>query len=121
LTILGIHHVQVAMPAGEERRARGFYGDLLGMTEIVKPAMLAGKGGVWFRCGGHELHCGVEKDFRPARKAHPAFLVEGLASLRAKLLAAGVVTEEGEDLPGWRRFYAYDPFGNRLEFAERPG
>ena len=106
------------MPVGEEERARQFFIDVLGMTEIAKPAVLAERGGVWFRTGGLELHLGVESGFRPARKAHPGILVEDLDALSRRLTAAGYSVRLDGDFPGFRRFYATDPFDNRLEFLE---
>jgi catechol 2,3-dioxygenase-like lactoylglutathione lyase family enzyme len=114
--ILGVHHVQLAMPPGGEDRARAFYCDLLGLTEVPKPAELSGRGGCWFRGDGVEVHLGVERRFNPARKAHPAFLVDGLDGLRARVEAAGVRASADVPLPGFRRFHATEPFGNRLEF-----
>jgi catechol 2,3-dioxygenase-like lactoylglutathione lyase family enzyme len=112
-----IDHVQVAAPPGCEEAARAFYGGLLGLEEIEKPAPLRGRGGVWFRVGGaHELHVGIEEAFAPARKAHPAFAVAA-AELDALAARLGDVRWD-DDLPGVRRFYADDPFGNRLEFLE---
>jgi catechol 2,3-dioxygenase-like lactoylglutathione lyase family enzyme len=118
MPIVDIDHVQLAMPAGCENAARGFYGDLLGLTELAKPADLARRGGVWFQAGSRQLHLGVEADFRPAKKAHPAFLVHDLAELRQRLLANGHAPQDDEPLAGYERFYASDPFGNRLEFLE---
>lgn len=106
------------MPAGAEDEAEAFYGGLLGLERVPKPEALAGRGGAWFRGNGVELHLGVERDFRPARKAHPAFVVAGLDELRGQLRAAGVELEEQPQLMGFRRFHAFDPFGNRLEFLE---
>jgi catechol 2,3-dioxygenase-like lactoylglutathione lyase family enzyme len=115
-----LDHVQLALPVGSEDAARRFYGDLLCLAELQKPPLLAARGGVWFEGGPIVLHLGVEADFRPARKAHPAFRVRDLRELRERLSAAGVAIVEDHDLPGERRFYAADPFGNRLEFmAER--
>jgi catechol 2,3-dioxygenase-like lactoylglutathione lyase family enzyme len=115
-----LDHVQLAMPAGGEEAARGFYGALLGLTEVPKPPLLAARGGVWFESGPVRLHLGVEAEFRPARKAHPAFRVRDLEALRRRLEAAGCAIQDDDALPGERRFYAADPFGNRLEFmAER--
>lgn len=111
-----LHHVQIAMPPGREDEARAFYGDLLGLRELAKPANLAVRGGCWFALGEHELHLGVEQDFRPARKAHTAIQVVDSEQLKARLTAAGVATREDEPLSGYSRFYAEDPFGNRLEF-----
>jgi catechol 2,3-dioxygenase-like lactoylglutathione lyase family enzyme len=108
-----LHHVQLAMPPGGEERARAFYVGVLGMTEIDKPPVLAARGGAWFRAGGVELHLGVEADFRPARKAHPGILVTDLDAL-----ARAVEPEWDGEFPGHRRFYATDPFGNRLEFLQ---
>jgi catechol 2,3-dioxygenase-like lactoylglutathione lyase family enzyme len=110
--IRGVDHVQVAAPAGCEEAARAFYGGLLGLAEVPKPEPLAARGGVWFQVGPQQLHVGVEADFAPARKAHPAFAVGDLDALAARL---GDVRWDDE-LPGVRRFYAHDPFGNRLEF-----
>jgi hypothetical protein len=107
------------MPAGEEEAAQGYYTGLLGLKRVPKPPELEARGGAWFRGAGVEVHLGVEEDFRPARKAHPAFLVEGLDELRERLRGAGVGTVEDTQLQGHRRFYAADPFGNRLEFIER--
>ena len=116
--IRGIDHVQLAMPPGREEEARAFYGGLLGMPEVAKPAVLAARGGVWFRAGETQVHLGVEADFRPARKAHPALLVRGLQDLAARLRAAGVAVLDDEALPGYERVYVSDPFGNRLELLE---
>lgn len=118
--VTAIHHVQLAMPPGEERAGRRFYGDLLRLPEVYKPAELAARGGVWFRSGAVEVHLGVEGDgFRPARKAHPALLVNGLEALRAVLEGAGYPTEEDVQLEGYRRCFVRDPFGNRIELLER--
>lgn len=118
MTVIAIEHVQLAMPAGREDDARAFYRDLLGIPEQPKPAELAKRGGVWFENGTVKLHLGVEADFRAARKAHPALLVVGLESLAARLREAGVEVIDDE-LPGYRRVYVADPFGNRLELMER--
>ena len=117
-TLPSLHHVQVAMPPGREDEARAFYGNLLGLRELAKPANLATRGGCWFALGRHELHLGVEQEFRPARKAHPAIHVADLDMLKARLAAARVSIDEDEPLPGYWRFYARDPFGNRLEFLQ---
>lgn len=116
-----IDHVQLAMPPGGEGRARSFYGDLLGLPETPKPPNLAPRGGCWFESERVKIHLGVEDDFRPARKAHPALLVAGLPSLVEVLSGAGVHVVEGEPLAGYDRVYAYDPFGNRLELLEATG
>jgi catechol 2,3-dioxygenase-like lactoylglutathione lyase family enzyme len=116
--ILGLDHVQLAMPAGQEHVARAFYSDVLGLIEEQKPANLSLRGGVWFRGGPVRLHLGVEAEFRAARKAHPALLVRGLAELGARCRAAGFEPIADEPLPGFDRFYIFDPFGNRLELLE---
>ena len=113
-----LHHVQLAIPAGGEPQCRAFWGGLLGMDELEKPPTLAARGGCWFRGGGVEVHLGVEHDFTPAAKAHPGILVSDLRALAEALSSADVeVTWDGE-FPGHDRFYAADPFGNRLEFLE---
>lgn len=117
--ILGIDHVQLAMPAGGERQAREFYGGLLGMPEVAKPEALAGRGGVWFENGTVKLHLGVDPRFHPASKAHPALLVSALPALLRRLQEAGVEVVHGEALPGYHRAFVADPFGNRLELMER--
>lgn len=118
MPIVDLDHVQLAMPPGREDDARAFYGALLGLTEIPKPANLARRGGVWFRVGSRQLHLGVEADFREARKAHPAFRVDDLSALRLALERAGIPPIDDEPLAGYDRFYASDPFGNRLEFLQ---
>ncbi len=118
---VGLHHVQLAMPAGGEGKARSFYGDLLGLEEVPKPASLVGRGGCWFRGQDVELHLGVEDPFAPARKAHPAPIVADLAMARRSLLNVGAPVVQDVPLEGWERFYTEDPFGNRLELLERPG
>jgi catechol 2,3-dioxygenase-like lactoylglutathione lyase family enzyme len=118
LAVYALHHVQLAMPAGEEERARAFYGDVLGMDEIAKPLGLEDRGGCWFRAGVVEIHLGVEEPFFPARKAHPGILVEELDTVEQRLRDAGVKIQADGELPGYRRFYAADCFENRLEFLE---
>jgi catechol 2,3-dioxygenase-like lactoylglutathione lyase family enzyme len=116
--VTGLHHLQLAMPPGREEDARRFYGGFLSLDEVPKPPALSDRGGCWFRSDGLELHLGVEEAFRAAGKAHPAFLVEGLDALRAVLDEEGVETRDDAPLEGFRRFHAWDPFGNRLEFLE---
>jgi catechol 2,3-dioxygenase-like lactoylglutathione lyase family enzyme len=111
--VTGLDHVQVAAPPGCEAEARRFYGELLGLGEIEKPEELRARGGVWFRCGGQQLHVGVDPGFTPALKAHPALAVAGLDDLVEALGRAGAtVTRDGE------RVYTADPWGNRLELLE---
>lgn len=117
-TILGVDHVQLAAPQGCEAEARRFYGDLLGLAELPKPASLAAKGGVWFAVGSQALHIGVEQGFAPARQAHPALLVHNLDALADRLARASLAVGWDDALPGYRRFYAADPWGNRIEFLE---
>lgn len=115
MSILGIDHVQLAMPLNGEDTARSFYGSILGMEELAKPVNLAARGGVWFACGLLQLHLGVEKDFRPARKAHPALLVDDYPDLLNRLRQANYTLQEDDSLPGVVRCFVDDPFGNRIE------
>ena len=110
-----IHHVQLAMPAGGEEKARAFYGALLGLSEIPKPPELAVRGGCWFASGSVQIHLGIEADFRPARKAHPALRCIDYDGLRARLRAGGVEVNDDATIPGVRRCHISDPFGNRIE------
>ena len=129
MTILSIDHVQLAMPVGEEEKARAFFVNILGFHEIPKPAELAKRGGAWFQnvptavelpSGTVKLHVGVEADFRPARKAHPAFIVDDLDSLIAKAQSAGCETDTTQPpLDGYKRAHVFDPFGNRIELMEK--
>lgn len=118
LAILAIDHVQLAAPAGAEEVARRFYGELLEMQELEKPEILRARGGVWFQCGTQQLHIGIQSDFAPATKAHPAFQVNDLGVLRQRLEAANVAIVEDHPLEGIQRFHVADPFGNRLEFLQ---
>ena len=116
--ILGLDHVQLAMPAGQEDVARAFYSGVLGLAEEPKPANLLARGGVWFRGGALRVHLGVDPNFRAAGKAHPAFLVRGLTKVAARCAEAGFAPVTDEPLEGFDRFYVFDPFGNRLELLE---
>jgi len=117
-TFPGIDHVQLAAPEGCESTARSFYSELLGWEELAKPEPLRSRGGVWFQCGAHQVHIGVQKDFVPATKAHPAFLVEHLDELRSYLASKHipVIDDDARIGEGIERLYLNDPFGNRLEF-----
>lgn len=120
MTVLSIDHVQIAMPAGEEEKARSFYINLLGFVEIPKPAELAKRGGAWFQSGSVQVHLGVEADFRPAHKAHPAFLVDDLNELIAKARSMSFEMDLTQPpLDGYERAHVFDPFGNRIELMER--
>lgn len=119
--IAAVDHVQLAAPPGSEPVLRAYYADVLGMTEIPKPPVLAARGGVWFQTGSVQVHLGVEEDFRPARKAHPGLRVTGIESFAARLTQRGAPVTWNGDLPGHRRFYSEDPVGNRLEFLEPIG
>jgi hypothetical protein len=109
MRVAHLDHVQLAMPAGREAEARAFYADLLGIPEQVKPSHLAGRGGCWFERGALKVHLGVDKDFRPARKAHPAFIVEDLPALARALAAAGFTLRTDEPLEGYERVFVDDP------------
>jgi catechol 2,3-dioxygenase-like lactoylglutathione lyase family enzyme len=117
--IAAIEHVQLAMPPGMESVAREFYEGVLGIPEVAKPPHLARRGGAWFERGSLKIHLGVEADFRPARKAHPALLVVGLAALIARLREHDVAVIDDDPLEGYLRVYVADPFGNRIELMER--
>jgi catechol 2,3-dioxygenase-like lactoylglutathione lyase family enzyme len=118
--IIGIDHVQLALPPGGETLARQFYNGLLGLPELEKPASLAVRGGCWFDCGGgQQIHVGGETEFRPARKAHPALLVNDLAIFLAELRQRGLPADFDEPVPGAVRATIADPFGNRIELIER--
>jgi catechol 2,3-dioxygenase-like lactoylglutathione lyase family enzyme len=116
---VALDHVQVAIPLGGEARARAFYVDALGMMELAKPATLEARGGCWFAGGDGasvQIHCGIEQDFRPSKKAHTAILVIGIDELADRIEEAGGTVQWDDGLEGLRRFFCHDPFGNRLEF-----
>ena len=120
MKLLSIDHVQVAIPTGGEGSARSFYRDVLGFNEIPKPAELAKRGGVWFRSENVQLHLGIEPNFQPAHKAHPAFIVDDLNSFIVKAESAGFQTDTSQPpLDGFKRAHVFDPFGNRIELMER--
>ena len=118
MEVVRIEHVQLAMPAGGEDLARAFYHLILGIPEIAKPPHLAKRGGCWFERGELKIHLGVETEFRPARKAHPALLVSDLRTLSKKLKSFGYRVQDDEAMEGFDRIYVEDPFGNRIEFMQ---
>ena len=119
MSVVRIDHVQLAMPSGREAEAQAFYEGLLGVQRVPKPPHLEVRGGCWFESDTVKIHLGVEDPFRPARKAHPALMVDGLAALVERLQAAGVTVRDDEPLEGYHRVYVDDPFGNRLELMEQ--
>jgi catechol 2,3-dioxygenase-like lactoylglutathione lyase family enzyme len=119
MSILALDHVQLAMPAGGEDKARHFYTNLLGFTEVPKPENLAARGGCWFENNGIKLHLGVERGFTPALKAHPAFLVKDLPAFIEILTSQNLEVTEDEPLTGYLRCYIHDPFGNRIELMQK--
>ncbi len=117
MRVVALDHIQLAMPAGRESEARAFYGNLLGLTEVPKPARLATRGGLWFEQPDLKVHLGIDPGFRPARKAHPAFLVDDLPALRARLAEAGYNSIDGDR---GDNAYVDNPFGNRIELLAQP-
>jgi catechol 2,3-dioxygenase-like lactoylglutathione lyase family enzyme len=113
-----LDHILLAMPAGRESDARKFYQGILGIPEAIKPPNLAARGGCWFEDGELKIHLGVEKNFAPARKAHPAFIVDDLAGLEATLVKAGYAVSHDAPLEGYDRIFVDDPFGNRIELMQ---
>ncbi len=118
MEVIGLDHVQLAMPAGRESAAVAFYQDLLGIPQVAKPPHLAARGGCWFESATVKIHLGVDPDFSPARKAHPALLVSSLAALLDRIREAGGLIRDDEPLEGYHRAYVDDPFGNRIELLE---
>jgi catechol 2,3-dioxygenase-like lactoylglutathione lyase family enzyme len=119
MKILGIEHVQIAIPLDSQERARAFYSGILGFSEIQKPASMAERKSIWFVAGSVNLHLGIEADFHPAKRAHPAFIVEGLDDILAAFERTGVTVKPDVSFDGFRRLHVFDPFGNRLELMER--
>lgn len=118
MQIVGLDHVQLAMPIDGEEAARAFYGGVCGLTEVPKPTPLAKRGGCWFTGSNVTIHLGVEHDFTPARKAHPAFRVTDLTAAQQVFEAAAITITPDETVPQVHRFYVTDPFGNRIEFLQ---
>lgn len=120
MKVIGIDHVQIAVPPEKEDAALAFYGNVLGLKRLSKPEGTGDTRGAWFDAGKTQLHVGIQEgEFRPATKAHPGLIVEDLVAAGATLEKAGVQTKPGSDIPGYRRFFAEDPAGNRLEFLQR--
>lgn len=118
MATVGIHHVQIACPAGSEDALRGFYGTVLGLPEVPKPPVLAARGGAWFAVGDQQLHCGVESPFAPARTAHPCLLVDDVEAVADAVEVAGGPVRWDDAIPGVRRFHTDDPVGNRVEIQQ---
>ena len=121
MRVTSLHHVQLAMPPGGEAEAVSFYEGLLGIPEVKKPHHLRARGGCWFESEWVRIHLGVEERFQPARKAHPALLVEDLPAMRERLAEGGATVVDDQPLPGYERCYVADPFGNRIELIESAG
>jgi catechol 2,3-dioxygenase-like lactoylglutathione lyase family enzyme len=119
MEIVGIDHVQLAIPPDGEVLARHFYRDVLGLREVARPSTMR-PGGVWFQAGPLQLHLGIEEGMRASQKAHPALRVTNLAAWKQRLLAAGCEWQEANDVPGMSRGHTRDPFGNRIELIDVP-
>jgi catechol 2,3-dioxygenase-like lactoylglutathione lyase family enzyme len=119
MAVLSLDHVQLTIPVGGEDRARQFYCGILGLSEVEKPAAMAERNSIWFAAGSANVHLGVEPDFHPAKRAHPALVVEGLDEILASCERAGLATRPDTSFHGFRRVHVFDPFGNRLELMER--
>jgi len=119
MPILSIDHVQIAIPIASENRARAFYSGILGFTEVAKPPQMAERKSIWFIAGAVNLHLGIEPDFTPAKRAHPALIVEGLDAILAACERAAISAKPDTSFNGFRRVHVFDPFGNRLELMER--
>lgn len=117
-TFKSINHIQLAAPKGSEDIARNFFKSILGIHELEKPEELKKRGGVWFQFANHQIHIGIEEPFYPAKKAHPAFEIENIEALKIHLIKNGIQVIEDDNLPGAKRCFISDPFGNRLEFLE---
>ncbi len=118
MLVVGIDHVQLAMPPGGEAEARRFYGGVLGLPEVAKPEAMRARGGMWFQAGPVGIHLGLEPDMRASLKAHPALLVRDLAGVVAQLTAAGCAWKSDDGQPGVARGHTLDPFGNRIELID---
>jgi len=121
MSVLRLDHVQLAMPSGREADAISFYEGILGIPHVPKPIRLTARGGCWFESDAVKLHLGVDDDFRPAKKAHAALVVDDVRALAAAIEAAGCAVVDGEPLDGYDRVYASDPFDNRIELMQPTG
>ena len=119
MAIIGLDHIQLAMPQAGEDKARAFFADILGLEEVPRPEALRANGGCWFEGGSAQIHLGVETPFTPARKAHPALLVDDLNALITELSEAGINFTHGKPIAGYRRGDINDPFGNRIELIQK--
>jgi catechol 2,3-dioxygenase-like lactoylglutathione lyase family enzyme len=119
MPILSLNHVQIAIPIASQDRARAFYSGILGFTEIEKPPQMADRKSLWFVAGAVNLHLGIEPDFTPAKRAHPAFVVDGLDQILAACERASITIKPDTSFNNFRRVHVFDPFGNRLELMER--
>jgi catechol 2,3-dioxygenase-like lactoylglutathione lyase family enzyme len=119
MAILSIEHIQIAIPMGSEDRARAFYAGILGFVEVEKPAIMAKRNSIWFRAGSVSLHLGLKPDFHPAKRAHPALVVDGMDQVLTACQSANITVKPDVSFNGFRRVHIFDPFGNRLELMER--
>jgi catechol 2,3-dioxygenase-like lactoylglutathione lyase family enzyme len=118
MPVLGLDHVQIAIPVGGEERAREFYDGILKFSEVEKPAAMTGRKSIWFVAGPVNLHLGIDAEFHPAKRAHPAFVVDNLDDIVAACESAGLATRPDVGFGDFRRVHVFDPFGNRLELME---
>jgi len=121
MSVLGLDHIQIAIPEGGEALARHFYGGVPQLEEVEKPVALRAYGGVWLQAGAIGVHLGVDADFRPQLKAHPGLIVAALDDMLERARSLGLKTSDPDRFLAWRRAYVFDPFGNRLELLEAAG
>jgi len=119
LGVIGIDHVQIAVPRAQEAQCLAFYRAFLGLAEITKPAELRARGGAWFQLSNLQLHIGLDAEASPPSRRHICFLVEDTAQARAQAKSHGVTVEEESEVDGLHRFFIRDPAGNRIEIAQR--
>jgi catechol 2,3-dioxygenase-like lactoylglutathione lyase family enzyme len=117
---ISLHHAQVFYPPGEEAKARAFYGTALGLAEITRPVALSDRDGLWFAAGEGQVHLSAQADLALHGRRHFALKIDDLDATRAKLATHGARFEEATPIPGWRRCYVFDPFGNKIELDEIP-